>query len=114
MGNLPGVEKVRKWVARVDASVGFKGRFEFHAGNATNTLARVTGADFLQIGEPFVKPFEKPVAKFDRQAMGFAKAAEGRFDFRLGFAGLWTKFTLLRDESSERVVADLETGVNRL
>jgi hypothetical protein len=46
--------------------------------------------------------------------MGFAKAAEGRFDFRLGFAGLWTKFTLLRDESSERVVADLETGVNRL
>ena len=96
----------------MDVLVGCDSGFEFNARNAPDALTCVTGADFLQVGEPLIKSFEKPVAKLDGQPVGFAKAAEGRFDFRLWFAGLWGKFTLLRDESSERIVADFEPGVN--
>ena len=112
IGNLLGVEKIKKWVDRVDALINVALGFEFDTRNATDTLTANTGANFLQVGESFVKPFEKPIAKLDGQTVGLAKAAENCFDFRLWFAGFRVKFAVLRDKSSERVVADLEAGVN--
>lgn len=98
----------------MDVLISFEHGFEFDTRNAADTFTRDSGANFFQVGEPFVKTFEKPVAQLHRQTVRLAKLVESGLKRGLWFARVRGELALLRDECSQRIVADFEPGVNRL
>lgn len=72
----------------LDALISFEHGFEFDASNAADTFVSASDADFFQVGEPFVKTFEKPVAQLHRQTVRLTIAVESGLKRGLWLAGV--------------------------